>query len=233
MGERVRFTLKDALVLFLKHPSPRLLALICLSSWGYRASVMRPFEPVELGVILGVMLYWPFQEWWMHRYLLHLPPIKLFGREYELNFSKVHRLHHDDPKNIPLTFLPLSVILGALAVFIFVAYAVCGDWAQVSSFMGATSTCTLLYEWVHYLTHTDYVPRGAYYKKVWRLHRWHHYKHEGYWFSFTVPWMDDWLGTGPAVGDVSHSPTAKSLRRAPRADSASDHSSPEEAEEGL
>ena len=70
---------------------------------------------------------------------------------------------------------------------------------------------TLLYEWTHYLTHTRYKPKGKYYRRIWQLHRWHHYKHEGYWFSFTVPYLDGWFGTGPDPKEVERSPTARTL----------------------
>jgi sterol desaturase/sphingolipid hydroxylase (fatty acid hydroxylase superfamily) len=81
--------------------------------------------------------------------------------------------------------------------------------------MATASACTILYEWVHFLTHTDYKPKGSYYRRIWKLHRWHHYKNEHYWFSFTVPWIDAWLGTGPSPQDVPRSPTARDLRPSP------------------
>ena len=37
------------------------------------------------------------------------------------------------------------------------------------------------YEWIHYLTHTAYRPRGALYRGMWRYHRLHHFKNENYW----------------------------------------------------
>ena len=211
-NKHASFTLKDAVHLFFKHPSPCLLSVISVCFWITRGVMETPMRWGELGVIVGVILYWPLQEWWMHRFLLHLPPLQ-FGRfEHELNFSRVHRLHHEDPKNIPLAFLPISVILSSLVFFVVVVYLWIGDWGYVCSFLGMAATSTLIYEWVHYLTHTDYKPRGSYYRKIWKLHRWHHYKHEGYWFSFTIPWIDSWMGTGPPVSEVPHSPSARTLR---------------------
>lgn len=208
-----KLTLYEAWVIFLKHPSPFVLFIICLSFISFRlVGLAASLSWQEGGVALGVMIYWPFQEWWMHRILLHLKPISLFGREFEPSFARLHRLHHENPKDIPLSFLPLSMILSSLVAFTSLAYYLTSSWAWTCVFMGAASLSTLLYEWVHYLTHTPYIPKGSYYRKIWKLHRWHHYKNEKYWYSFTVPWIDEWFGTGPDFKTVPHSPTAHSLR---------------------
>ncbi len=83
-------------------------------------------------------------------------------------------------------------------------------------FIGAAAASSLLYEWTHFLTHTRYVPRGRLYRRIWKHHRLHHFKHEGYWFAFTVPWIDGWLGTGPDPQDVERSAHARSLGGDPR-----------------
>jgi len=41
------------------------------------------------------------------------------------------------------------------------------------------------YEWSHFLIHTPYVPKTRWYRSIWRNHRLHHYKHEGYWLGIT------------------------------------------------
>ena len=53
----------------------------------------------------------------------------------------------------------------------------------------------LAYEWTHYLTHTSYVPRGRYYARICRAHRLHHFKDEGFWYGFTLPFVDALLRT--------------------------------------
>ena len=77
--------------------------------------------------------------------------------------------------------------------------------------MVAFAGMAIAYEWVHYLTHTNYVPRGAYYRRLWRNHRLHHYKNEHHWFGFIVPWVDTAFGTDPALKDVETSPTCRNL----------------------
>ena len=103
-GKSKRFTLGDAFMEFIRHPSPFVLLGICLSFWAYRLSVWEPLLFKEWVTIVGVMMYWPFQEWWMHKYLLHLPPIRVMGREIEMDFAEKHRLHHEKPTLLPLIF---------------------------------------------------------------------------------------------------------------------------------
>ena len=69
------------------------------------------------------------------------------------------------------------------------------------------------YEWTHYLVHSDYRPRSAWYRSVWRNHRLHHYKNEHYWFTVTSAGTADRLfGTYPAdPSAVRTSPTVQRL----------------------
>ena len=204
-------SLAQALRVFTRHASPFLLIMIIVSFVALRFGTDHSFSTFELSIAGAVALYWPFQEWWMHRFLLHLPPIPWRGQSYEMNFARVHRLHHADPKDFKLIFLPLTAILAALIAFTAFFYLLSGNQAYTYTWMATATTSTLLYEWVHFLTHTDYRPKGKYYRKIWRLHRLHHYKNEHYWYSFTVPWVDQWLGTGPQPKEVPHSSTAQQL----------------------
>jgi sterol desaturase/sphingolipid hydroxylase (fatty acid hydroxylase superfamily) len=70
----------------------------------------------------------------------------------------------------------------------------------------------LVYEWTHYLIHTDYKPKSRLYKATWRNHRFHHYKNEHYWFTVTTSGTaDKILRTAPDPDAVEKSPTAKNL----------------------
>ena len=156
----------------------------------------------------------------MHRLLLHLPPVAIGGRKVEFEFARKHRLHHEDPTRVDLIFLPLSAVLSALIVLLALSWWIGhGDAAYVALFMATASFSTLVYEWTHYLTHSPYKPRSRYFRTIWKQHRWHHYKNEHYWFSFTMPWLDSWLGTGPDVQLVNASGTARHLDRTPEGES--------------
>ena len=214
--ESKRFTLGDAFSEFVRHPSPFALLLICAGCWVGRSVSGESLTGAEWMAFWCVLAYWPFQEWWMHKVLLHLPPIEIGSHSFEMDFAKKHRLHHEDPSHLPLIFLPLPTIAVSLVLFSCVAGVMSGwDLSFVLVFMGTASFSTMLYEWTHYLTHSRYAPKSAFYKRIWRQHRWHHYKNENYWYSFTIPHIDGWMGTGPEVGSVQKSPTARNLGRTP------------------
>ena len=61
------------------------------------------------------------------------------------------------------------------------------------------------YEWCHYLIHSDYKPRTALYRAIWKNHRQHHFKNEHYWFTVTSSGTADRvLGTYPDAGSGRH-----------------------------
>ena len=198
---------------FITHGSVRLLCAILASAFIVRFGLgaYEPWGQADTLLLLGVMLYWPLQEWWMHRWLLHLRPFTIAGKRIEFDFARLHRLHHEQPHDIDLAFLDLKTIVGSAIVFTCVGWLLSGSVLGAASFMIGATTSTLAYEWTHFLTHTDYRPRSAYFRRVKNLHQWHHFKHEGYWYSFTLPWVDGWFGTGPHPREVQRSPFVKNL----------------------
>jgi len=81
---------------------------------------------------------------------------------------------------IERVFIPLrSATVGLL--FAAIWYAVLPTVQLFVSTMIATVVAAFAYEWVHYLTHTSYRPRTAFYRRMWRNHRLHHFKNEHYW----------------------------------------------------
>ncbi|MEZ5183419.1 MAG: sterol desaturase family protein, partial [Acidimicrobiales bacterium] len=77
--------------------------------------------------------------------------------------------------------------------------------------MTAFSAATLLYEWTHFLTHTAYRPKRSWFRRLQRRHRLHHFKDEHHWYGFTVPFVDDLLGTAPDPSSIETSPTVRTL----------------------
>ena len=69
----------------------------------------------------------------------------------------------------------------------------------------------LAYEWTHFLIHSKYRPRRAYYRLLWRHHRNHHFRNEHYWFGVTTDLGDRLLRTRPERDAVGVSPTARDL----------------------
>ena len=89
------------------------------------------------------------------------------------------------------------------------------DWRKRivarAPFLLTISTLGFVYEWLHYLIHSEYKPRTAPYRALWRHHRLHHYKNEQYWFGVTSTAADRALRTAPAPNEVETSPTARDL----------------------
>jgi hypothetical protein len=209
-------TLADAGREFWRHPTPWLLsgafvavlvARLVVGDWQYTDAV----------VPLVVLAVFPFAEWVIHVLILHWRPRKVAGVTIDPLLARKHREHHIDPRIVKLIFIPLQSLFGAFAAGLIVAF-----WAFPRLGLGLTFLVVLfaigvVYEWSHYLVHTDYKPKTAFYRALYRNHRWHHYKNEHYWFAVTTPGIADRaLGTYPDPQSVPTSPTAKNLHSAAR-----------------
>jgi Fatty acid hydroxylase len=187
-----------------------LAARIYLGQWSWR----------DLLLPLALLAAQPFVEWVIHKHLLHLAPIEVLGRRIELYGSIQHRNHHLDPSNLERVLLrpievvsflvQIAIVLGLLTL----ALAVPLGWpilplaltGVVFAYLGL-----LRYEWSHFLIHTPYVPRTRWYRTIWRNHRLHHFKHEGYWMGVSSNLGDRLLGTNPDQRSIPRSPTARTL----------------------
>ncbi|MBJ7593611.1 MAG: sterol desaturase family protein [Candidatus Dormibacteraeota bacterium] len=196
--------------IFFEYGSPRLMAIAAGVAVVARMLVGHlPWaDLVVVGAILAVE---PFAEWLLHVFVLHFKPRTIGSRRLDPLFAKRHRMHHRDPRNIPLVFVPLPVLAG-----FFVLLAAVGGLGFPDHRLGLTAFATMTtfllgYEWSHYLIHSPYVPRTAAFRAVWRAHTLHHYKNEQYWFGVTNPVADYVLRTHPAKNAVPTSPTARTL----------------------
>jgi hypothetical protein len=204
---------------FLGHSSPRavgagsvvaLAARVYVGQWSWR----------DLAPPLALLAAQPFVEWVIHKYLLHLKPLSIGGRRIELYGSIQHRRHHLSPSDLNRVLLkPIEAVgfLVQIAVVIAVlAIAVDGlvGWPVLPQALTAILFAylgLLRYEWSHFLIHTPYVPRSRWYRAIWRNHRLHHFKHEGYWMGVSSNLGDRLLGTNPDQKAVPRSPTARTL----------------------
>lgn len=203
-------TTREAVSVFFSYPTPRLILALLLLTTGARASA-GAFEPWDLLIVLAVAVLWPMQEWFLHRFVLHIRPFTWRGRTIDLEFARRHRQHHENPSNFDLVFLPLYVPILAYAVFFGLLTLVLPTWSLRWTAMAAVTAASLLYEWVHFMSHCDHRPKTRWMREIWRNHRLHHYRNELHWFSFTVPRIDQWMGTGGSPSSVPASPTVRSL----------------------
>jgi len=204
-------TLADAAREFLRHPTPWLLAGALLAAVVARA-VVGDWRWSDAMLPLVVLAAFPFVEWVTHVVVLHWRPRRIAGFTLDPILARKHREHHVDPRIVKLIFIPLQSLLGALASALIVAFVFIPRTGLGLTFLVVTFTIGLVYEWTHYLVHTDYKAKTALYRKIWRNHRLHHFKNEHYWFGVSTPGTADRvLGTYPDPQSVPASPTAKNL----------------------
>jgi sterol desaturase/sphingolipid hydroxylase (fatty acid hydroxylase superfamily) len=189
-------------------PSPWIVLGAVLATAAARLA-LGAFSWIDVAVAAVLIASQPFQEWLIHKFE-HVRPPKVLGRTMDLALMRMHRLHHQDPSNLPLIFIPKMAILSMFLLDAVIFFAVLPARHAVTGLFVA-STIGLVYEWTHFLIHTSYAPRSAFYRGLWRLHRLHHYKNEDYWFGVTARLGDRVLGTDPDPKDVAVSPTARTL----------------------
>jgi len=213
-------TLSGAWRAFFRKRSPWLIAAaiviaaaarIWLGEIGWR-------DAVAVGAMLVI---YPFGEWAIHVYVLHMKPFVLRGRKIDPAAARGHREHHSAPNDLGLINLepsevaqlllltdPLVVGFGALIVGLVFGTV---PLAVVLSALLTGYVLVGIYEWTHFLIHTAYVPRSRYYRSVWRNHRLHHFKNEHFWHGITTTIGDRVLGTLPDQREIERSPTARNL----------------------
>lgn len=210
-------THEQALRVFVEQPSVRILGaqLVVLIRLRVRLGAGGggwAFTWTDLAVAAGILLLvWPVQEWVLHKHLLHLRPRELAGRRFDPLFARKHRDHHRQPWHLPDIFLPAKVIVPLIPVSVGLWWLAMPTPGLALTAMTCYAAAAVIYEWVHYLTHTNVTPRTEWFRRVRRNHRYHHFKSEHYWYGFVVPQVDALLGTDPDPATVETSPTARTL----------------------
>jgi hypothetical protein len=204
-------TLADAAREFVRHPTPWLLAGALLAAVVARV-VVGDWQWSDAVLPFVVLAAFPFVEWVIHVVVLHWKPRRVAGFTLDPILARKHREHHVDPRIVKLIFIPLQSLIGALTSALIVAFVFIPRSGLGLTFLVVTFTIGLVYEWTHYLVHTDYKAKTSLYRKIWRNHRLHHFKNEHYWFGVSTPGTADRvLGTYPDPQSVPASPTAKNL----------------------
>lgn len=203
-------TISEALPVFARHGSPRILmvalaiaavARLRAGDWGWW----------DLLPVLGLAVYWPIQEWLIHVYILHFKPFTLFGRTVDFRVPISHRAHHRAPWNIDILFIPMHSFLYTIPLVCVFWFAVMPTPALALTGIVTQLALSLHYEWVHFLVHTRVMPKTALYQRLWRNHRWHHFKNEHYWYGVTMLSGDRLLRTAPALSEVPTSRTCREI----------------------
>jgi hypothetical protein len=203
-------TLPGALREFARHGSARLLVLLFSGLLAVRIAA-GDASPWALAVAATVALLWPLQEWLLHVFVLHHEPKQVAGRTLDFQVARMHRAHHRDPWHVDLVFIPLRVFLVVPIVLVAILVASWEAPGRALTGLVVYFALALHYEWVHFLVHTRYRPRGRLYRRLWRNHRLHHFKNERYWMGVTMLSGDRLLGTAADPARVPTSATARTL----------------------
>jgi hypothetical protein len=217
-------TLADARREFARKRSPWMIAGAIAAVAAVRLAI-GDFSWRDAVAIAAMLVVYPFGEWAIHVYLLHMKPVRIGSRRIEAPAARDHREHHEQPNDLSLILLaekelaqllllavPATVGLGALVVGLLAGPVPIG--ALVSAAL-AGYCAIFAYEWTHFLIHTAHRPRSRYYRAIWRNHRLHHFKNEHFWHGITNNVSDRVLGTNPEQNSVPRSRTARTLDPGP------------------
>jgi len=213
-GRRTSLSMRAAAAEFSKHPSPWMISSCLVAAITGRA-VVGSGTWWELAIPAALIALFPVIEWVIHVVVLHWRPRRLGPVRVDSLLAREHRAHHADPRDLPLVFIPWPALLWLLPTYVVVAWLAMPTTSSALSLLVSIYGIKIGYEWTHYLIHSDYRPRSAWYRHVWRNHRFHHYKNEHYWFTVTSAGTADRLfGTYPDPASVATSPTVKALHAA-------------------
>jgi hypothetical protein len=212
--ERRGFSLADAAREFWKHPSPYMIGVTLVGAVIARI-VIGDWQLTDALLPVAMLALFPFYEWVVHVFLLHWRPRRVGSVTIDSLLARKHREHHVDPRDVPLIFIPWRALLWILPISVAVAVLVFPRTGLALTYLVCGTLIGLIYEWCHYLIHSDYKPKRRFYRAIWKNHRQHHFKNEHYWFTVTSSGTADRvLGTYPDQGSVATSPTAKNLHAA-------------------
>jgi hypothetical protein len=204
-------TLAQARRRFAGHASPWILAAFLATALIGRVAV-GDFRLSDLILVPIMLAVFPFFEWVLHVCVLHWRPRRIAGITIDPMVARKHRWHHANPRDIDNLFIPWQAFVTLLPAFTAIGLLAMPRLGLGLTFIAVAGALGLGYEWVHFLIHTDYVPKTVLYKAVWRNHRLHHYRNEHYWFTVTTTGTADRvLGTYRDPREVDPSPTAKAL----------------------
>jgi len=182
--------LNDAVSRFFAEATPRFIAAMFLLLFGLRVFLAQGASPIgwaDVAVTGLVAAFWMVQEWVLHDKALHSDR-DWFGKD-------IHAFHHDLPYyHISVDGLGLAVpwfgVAAAAAFLLFPTLAL-----AVTATLAYT-TCGLVYEFSHFISHTRVALPGAL-NGLRQHHMNHHLVSTESWLAFTFPKIDRLFGTLP------------------------------------
>ncbi|MFC7439598.1 sterol desaturase family protein [Laceyella putida] len=163
-----------------------------------------------VAVALGMLAY-AASEYFIHRFFFHMSPpnhptlLKLVKR--------LHYDHHVDPNDLHLLFLPCWYSLPLISLSAGIVFLLTSSPAWTVSFVTGVVGFLLYYEWCHYIAHRPVQPLTPWGRWMKKIHLWHHFKNEHYWYGVTNPAFDLLMGTFQNEKEVEKSETVRDLER--------------------
>lgn len=195
---------------FYGYMSPWILTALALGLIGLRV-YLGNWHAADLIAPLCIVAFWPVQEWLIHAYILHMKPMTIFGRTFDLSVGRSHRAHHANPSDLSDITINKEVFPTVVPVLMALAYWLFPTAELATGALATYFALALHYEFCHFLGHTTWCPPFEYYRRRQRMHRLHHYRDEKLWWGVSTG-LGDWLlGTAPDLKTVEKSPTVHNV----------------------
>lgn len=194
---------------FFMFPDIFIMSLLGLISLGLLSPRLGSW-PIWLALLLGMAAY-SIVEYLTHRFLFHIRTPK---NPFLLKMIKrLHYDHHVNPNDLHLLFLPLWYSLPNMIIAAAAAFLVTSSLPLTHAFITGVIVFLLFYEWKHYIAHRPVKPVSPWGRWMKKVHLWHHFKNENYWYGVTNPVFDWALGTFKDQSQVEQSSTARDLEK--------------------
>ncbi|GLY12660.1 sterol desaturase family protein [Bacillus badius] len=192
---------------FFGYPDVSVMSILLLIQIGWLVPHLASFR-TWAAFALGMAAYTAV-EYLTHRFLFHMKPPK---RPFLLHLVKrLHYDHHAKPNDLHLLFLPLWYTLPQMALAGGAAYLISSSLVLTAAFLAGIMLFLLFYEWKHYIAHRPIQPLSPWGRWMKKVHLWHHFKNEHYWYGVTNPLYDWTLGTFKDQKNVETSQTVRNL----------------------
>jgi len=177
------------------HKGPLVILTLLLSLLFHRTTMimMQPINAADYITASLSILFWTFQEHFIHGRLLHSTR-DWIGKD-------IHHAHHEEPY-FHISIDSTELLVGWMGAAYLIFRMILPSLPLATSATIGYATAGMWYEWTHYLVHTKVRPKSKFASRVRDGHMKHHLVNEEYWLGFTVPFVDDLFGTNPSVREA-------------------------------
>lgn len=194
---------------FFFYPDIMIMGCLFLICFAVTIAHLNSFE-TWIAFIVGILGY-TLIEYLTHRFVFHMKAPK---NAFLLKIMKrIHYDHHANPNELHLLFLPLWYSLPNIVVAGVLAYVITSSMVTTIALIAGVMLLLLFYEWKHFVAHRPIKPISPWGRWMKKVHQWHHYKNENYWYGVTTPTFDYLMGTFKDQKDVELSKTARDLEK--------------------